>query len=479
MRSVVFGSGYVGLVTGACLADGGHHVVCVDVDAERVAALDRGEVPIWEPGLDELLARVRRPGGLEFTTDAPAALACAEAAFIAVGTPQGPDGAADLRFVDAVARTIGAHAVGELLVVDKSTVPVGTAARVQGIVDAELDRRFPRPEDWFPAPDLARPRVSVCSNPEFLKEGSAVADFKHGERIVIGTSCGRDERILREIYAPFNRQHEKIIAMDIASAELTKYAANAMLATRISFMNEIAAVAEATGADVEKVRVGVGSDPRIGYPFLYAGSGYGGSCFPKDVAALAHLAEASGCAPRILSAVEAVNRHQKTVLFRKLSALLPDLAGRTVAVWGLSFKPRTDDVREAVSLTLVPALLEAGARIRAYDPVARETFSAALGGPRSGLELVGSKDEAVQGAEALVVCTEWDEFRVFDPNALKSRMTGTVVVDGRNLWDPERLAAAGFAYASIGRATVGRATVGRAISDGARTRREEGRVRAH
>lgn len=442
MKIAIFGSGYVGLVTGACLADGGHHVTCIDVDPGRVESLQAGVCPIWEPGLEEMLRSNADQGRLEFTTSAQEGLAEAKVAFIAVGTPQSADGSADLRYVDSVARDVGRLVDHQLLVVDKSTVPVGTAERVQRIIDAGLAHRG------------VEHRVTVCSNPEFLKEGAAIQDFKHGERIVIGTSCALDERTMRDVYEPFNRQHEKILAMDIASAEMTKYAANAMLATKISFMNEIAAIAEATGADIEKIRVGIGSDSRIGYKFLYAGAGYGGSCFPKDVAALAHTARTTGCQPRILEAVDGVNAHQKTTMFHKLTDALPELDGATVAVWGLSFKPKTDDVREAPSLSLVRSLLEAGATVRAYDPVATDTFRAAFGPDAAAITFTESSFDALAGADALAICTEWEEFRVFDPDLLASRMRGRVIVDGRNLYEPARVADAGFSYSSIGRRTA-------------------------
>ncbi|WP_129360498.1 UDP-glucose dehydrogenase family protein [Rothia uropygioeca] len=446
MQIAVFGSGYVGLVTSACLADGGHEVTCVDVDAARVRRLQGGESPIFEPGLDRLLARNLENDRLHFTTDAGEALDGVEAVFIAVGTPQATDGSADLRAVDAVAQEIGRRANRDMLVINKSTVPVGTAARVGEAIRRELNQRYPEGES---------PRVGVASNPEFLKEGTAIADFKHGERVVIGTANDRDATVLREIYEPFNRQREKIIAMDVASAELTKYAANAMLAAKISLMNEIAGIAEATGADIEKVRLGVGSDSRIGQPFLYAGAGYGGSCFPKDIAALAHVARDAGRTPRMLKAVEDVNAEQKTLLFQKLSSLVPSLEGKIVAVWGLSFKPKTDDVREAPSLDVVRSLLAVGSTVRVYDPVAADSFRAAVGQDEGRVIYAETKEDSVEGADALVICTEWEEFRVFDTASLSRAMRGRVIVDGRNLYDPERVAEAGFVYASIGRTTTG------------------------
>ncbi|MGK4065874.1 UDP-glucose/GDP-mannose dehydrogenase family protein [Rothia sp. HC945] len=439
MRIAIFGSGYVGLVTGACLADGGHHVTCIDVDQSRVDMLRSGACPIWEPGLEDMIRANTAQGRLDFTEDAADGLRDARVAFIAVGTPQSPDGSADLTYVDAVARDIGRLAENRLLIANKSTVPVGTAARVRAIVNDALSHRE------------NRPKITVCSNPEFLKEGAAIQDFKHSERIVIGTSCPEDEQTMRDAYKPLNWQHEKILAMDVPSAELTKYAANAMLATKISFMNEIATIAEATGADVEKIRVGIGSDSRIGYPFLYAGAGYGGSCFPKDVAALAHTARATGCQPRILDAVGAVNATQKASLFRKLAKAVPSLQGATVAVWGLAFKPKTNDVREAPSLDLVRSLIEAGANVRAYDPVAMETFRSALGRQADQVVFTRGNLDALTGADALAICTEWEEFRMFDPDRLASRMRGRVIVDGRNLYDPSRVAEGGFHYISVGR----------------------------
>lgn len=439
MRIAIFGSGYVGLVTGACLADAGHHVTCIDVDPQRIELLRSGTCPIWEPGLDGMIRTNAEQGRLDFTDDASEGLFEAKVAFIAVGTPQNSDGSADLRSIDAAAQDIGNLTDHPLLVVNKSTVPVGTAERIQSLIDGAIGGRG------------AQHRVTVCSNPEFLKEGAAIQDFKHSERIVIGTSCADDERTMRDVYEPFNRQHEKILSMDIASAEMTKYAANAMLATKISFMNEIAGIAEATGADVEKIRVGIGSDSRIGYQFLYAGAGYGGSCFPKDVAALAHTARTVGCQPRILEAVDGVNTHQKTSIFRKLESLMPSMDGATVAVWGLSFKPKTDDVREAPSLVLVRSLLDAGAAVRAYDPVAVGTFRAALGTDAGPVVFTDNSFDALAGADALVICTEWEEFRVFDAELLASRMRGRVIVDGRNLYEPSRVAEGGFRYASIGR----------------------------
>ncbi|WP_237242805.1 UDP-glucose dehydrogenase family protein [Rothia nasimurium] len=441
MKIAIFGSGYVGLVTGACLADGGHHVTCVDIDQDRVQMLSEGKSPIWEPGLDQLLAANITKKRLQFTTNAEEALGGAEVAFIAVGTPQAEDGSADLKYVKAVATTIGQKASNNLLVVNKSTVPVGTAAVVQQIIDDQQKNN----SSVF--------KISVCSNPEFLKEGAAINDFKHGERIVIGCSSFEDEETMRRVYEPFNRQHDKILAMDIASAELTKYAANAMLATKISFMNEMAAIAEATGADIEKIRVGIGSDSRIGYKFLYAGAGYGGSCFPKDVAALAQTAKELNLKSAILDSVDNVNKGQKKILFNKLTQLVGDLEGKTVAVWGLAFKPKTDDVREAPALELVTSLVESDVKVQAYDPVATENFIRALGNIAEKVKFQSDAIDALDGADALVICTEWEEFRTFDSETLKQHMAGNIIVDGRNLYSTEETAAAGFVYASVGRKT--------------------------
>lgn len=441
MQIAVFGSGYVGLVTGACFADVGHDVVGVDINPQRVEDLNNGIVPIFEPGLDTLIASNREHGRLSFTGDAAEALDGRDLAYIAVGTPQSEDGSADLSYVLQVASTIGELATGDLVVVDKSTVPVGTAEQVQSVIDAKLAERG---VDY---------KVRVCSNPEFLKEGAAIEDFKHGARIVVGTDSAEVEAVMRECYEPYNRQQEKMIVMDIRSAELTKYAANAMLATKISFINEMANIAERTGADIEKVRVGIGSDPRIGYQFLYPGAGYGGSCFPKDVAALTWTARESGYEPEILKAVDAVNRFQKSRIGAKLAQHLGDFEGKTVAVWGLSFKPKTDDIRDAPALDLVRDLLDAGATVRAYDPIAAENFRSVFPGEER-LVLVDGKLDAVDGADALAICTEWEEFRTVDGEKMIETMPGRLVVDGRNLYPRARLSEAGFTYVTIGRPIV-------------------------
>ncbi|MDW5375420.1 UDP-glucose/GDP-mannose dehydrogenase family protein [Halomonas sp. HP20-15] len=439
MKITIFGTGYVGLVTGTCLADVGHDVLCVDVDTDKIARLERGELPIYEPGLEAMVRHTVAEGRLRFTTDAAAAVAFGTLQFIAVGTPPDEDGSADLQYVLAVARSIGEHMTDYKVVVDKSTVPVGTADKVHAEITATLAARG------------LQTAFDVCSNPEFLKEGAAIEDFARGARIVVGTESPRVRTLMRECYAPYNRNHEKLIFMDVRSAELTKYAANAMLATKISFMNEIANLAERLGADIEQVRHGIGSDPRIGYHFIYPGCGYGGSCFPKDVQALARTASEIGYRSELLEAVEAVNNRQKTTLFTKLSqAFDGSLAGKTVAVWGLAFKPNTDDMREAPSRTLMEALWAAGARVRAFDPEAMAECRR-LYGERDDLVLVDGREQAVSGADALVICTEWKAFRSIDFAWLKAQLATPVVVDGRNLYDPEAVKAAGLLYFAVGR----------------------------
>ncbi|MBA3980999.1 MAG: UDP-glucose 6-dehydrogenase [Alcanivorax sp.] len=439
MNITIFGTGYVGLVTGTCLADAGHNVLCVDVDEAKVTALKQGQIPIYEPGLAPMVSRNVKEGRLGFTTDAAEGVNFGTLQFIAVGTPPDEDGSADMKYVLAVANTIGEHMQDYKLVVNKSTVPVGTADRVREAVAGALAARG------------ATLDFDVCSNPEFLKEGAAIEDFTKGARIVVGTDSEKVEALMRECYAPYNRHHEKLIFMDIRSAELTKYAANAMLATKISFMNEMANLAERLGADIEHVRHGIGSDPRIGYHFIYPGCGYGGSCFPKDVQALERIARGVGYEAQILAAVEAVNHRQKETLFTKLSAAFDgDLKGRNIAVWGLSFKPNTDDMREAPSRTLMEAVWAAGGRITAYDPEAmKETRR--IYGEREDLTLVEDRKAALQGADALVICTEWKEFRVMDFATLKKTLKTPVLVDGRNLFDPETVKAAGLMYYAVGR----------------------------
>lgn len=440
MRITVFGAGYVGLVTAACFAEVGNDVVVVDVDAQRIAQLRKGSCPIYEPGLPELLERGRLSGKLAFTASAEEGVAHGEYLLIAVGTPPDEDGSADLRHVLAVARSIGEHLErGGTIVVIKSTVPVGTHREVRETIAGMLSKRG-RALDF-----------AVVSNPEFLKEGAAVQDFQRPDRIVIGCESSEALQRMRALYAPFNRSHERIVAMDPASAELTKYAANAMLATRISFMNEIAALAERVGADIEQVRIGIGSDPRIGFSFLYAGAGFGGSCFPKDLRALSHLARSHGLQSRILDAVIEVNERQKLRLFQMIERFFAgQLRGRTVAVWGLAFKPGTDDIREAPSRTLLEALWQAGARVRAYDPAAAKAIAAHYG-PQPALTLCSSAEEAVEGADVLAIVTEWKIFWSPDYARLASVLRERAVFDGRNILDPEAAARAGLRYFGIGR----------------------------
>jgi UDPglucose 6-dehydrogenase len=439
MRVTVFGSGYVGLVTGACLAEVGNHVVCVDVDAAKIETLNNGGVPIYEPGLEEMVTRNREAGRLVFTTDAAQGVAHGLFQFIAVGTPPDEDGSADLRYVLAVASTIAEHMDGYRVVVDKSTVPVGTADRVSEQVGKSLAARG------------ARFEFDVVSNPEFLKEGAAIEDFMKPDRVIVGTDNPRTAELMRELYAPFNRNHERVLVMDVRSAELTKYAANAMLATKISFMNELANIAERVSADIEKVRIGIGSDPRIGYQFIYPGCGYGGSCFPKDVRALEQTALAVGYTPHVLHAVEAVNNRQKEFLFDKINAFFEgQLAGKTIALWGLAFKPNTDDMREASSRTLMELLWQAGAKVRAFDPVAAEE-AGRIYGTRDDLCLCPSADAALEGADALAVVTEWIEFRSPDFARIGAALKHPVLFDGRNIYDPKTVSQAGLNYFSVGR----------------------------
>ncbi len=442
MRITIFGSGYVGLVTGACLADAGNHVVCVDVDAAKIERLNRGEVPIHEPGLDELIERNMAKGRLKFTTDAAAGVEHGLFQMIAVGTPPDEDGSADLRHVLSVARTIGTHIKEYRVVITKSTVPVGTADKVRAALNETLSTRTDRPE------------FDVVSNPEFLKEGAAIGDFMRPDRVVVGTDNARVTELMRALYEPFTRSRDRLIVMDVKSSELTKYAANAMLATKISFMNEIANLAERVGADVEKVRVGIGSDARIGYSFIYPGVGYGGSCFPKDVQALERSAKAVGYEPLILSAVEAVNARQKTVLFDKIARHFDGkLDGRTVAVWGLAFKPNTDDMREAPSRVLIEALWAAGARVRAYDPVAMQEATR-IYGARADFTLCETMEQALAGADALAIVTEWQEFRSPDFDSIRTALKTPVIFDGRNLYDPALVSRFGLTYYAIGRSVT-------------------------
>jgi UDPglucose 6-dehydrogenase len=439
MKVTVFGSGYVGLVTGACLAEVGNHVMCVDIDPAKIDLLNDGGVPIYEPGLEEMVARNREAGRLQFTTDAKTGVDFGLFQFIAVGTPPDEDGSADLQYVLAVAESIASHMDRFKIVIDKSTVPVGTADKVSAKIAETLAAR------------QADIEFDVVSNPEFLKEGAAIDDFMKPDRIVVGTENPRSIEAMRDLYAPFNRNHERVIFMDVRSAELTKYAANAMLATKISFMNELSNLAEILGADIEKVRVGIGSDPRIGYQFIYPGCGYGGSCFPKDVKALVKTALGVDYNPQLLQAVEDVNMRQKELLFRKISDYFQgDLAGKTVAIWGLAFKPNTDDMREASSRTLMEQLWDAGASVRAFDPVAHEE-ARRIYGERSDLVICESADEALEGADTLAVVTEWIEFRSPEFEHIAAKLKYPALFDGRNLYDPQAVNAAGMHHFSIGR----------------------------
>jgi UDPglucose 6-dehydrogenase len=443
MKLSIVGTGYVGLVTGACFAEMGNTVTCVDKDTAKIQALLAGRVPIYEPGLPELVEANRRAERLRFTASLPEAMAGSAIHFIAVGTPPNPDGSADLSQVLNVAREIGRHVSADCLVVSKSTVPVGTADQVRSIIDGELAHRG------------AKLRVEVVSNPEFLKEGDAVNDFMRPERIVVGAGSEDAVEQMRALYAPFTRSHERLLAMGVRDAEMTKYAANAMLATRISFMNEIAGLCEGLGVDVEQVRRGIGSDSRIGYAFIYPGAGYGGSCFPKDVKALIHMAESNGFAPQVLRAVEARNQAQKQRLFEKIKQRLgAKVRDSTIGIWGLAFKPGTDDLRDAPSVTLIQRLLDAGARVKAYDPVAAEAARRQLPAAwlESGrLELSAHQYEAVANADALALVTEWKPFRHPDFEAMRRLMHLPIIFDGRNQYDPRQVRAAGFEYFGIGR----------------------------
>jgi UDPglucose 6-dehydrogenase len=443
MRITIFGSGYVGLVTGACLADAGNQVLMVDVDERKTAMLQRGEVPIHEPSLDSLIKRSADAGRLRFTTNAQEGVDHGLFQLIAVGTPPDEDGSADLRYVLAVARTIGEYMNDYKVVVTKSTVPVGTADKVRAAVRESLEKRHTRAD------------FDMVSNPEFLKEGAAIADFMKPDRVVVGTDSERATELMRSLYEPFTRNRDRMIVMDVRSAELTKYAANAMLATKISFMNELANLAERFGADIESVRIGLGSDPRIGYAFIYPGVGYGGSCFPKDVQALQRSAQDVGYDAHILAAVESVNTRQKQVLFNKIKAHFGELRGKTLSLWGLAFKPNTDDMREAASRALMEALWSAGVKVRAYDPVAN-LECLRIYGNRADLTLCKTAPEALEGADALAIVTEWQEFRSPDFEHIKRTLRSPVIFDGRNLYDPKQMAQAGFSYYAIGRGkTIG------------------------
>jgi UDPglucose 6-dehydrogenase len=439
MRLTIFGSGYVGLVTGACMAEMGNHVVCVDIDEKKIGRLNAGEVPIYEPGLDAYVKRNREAGRLVFTTDVQQGVDHGLFQFIAVGTPPDEDGSADLRHVLAVAKSIGQHMNDYRIIVDKSTVPVGTADKVRETIQAALAERG------------VTQVFDVVSNPEFLKEGAAIGDFMKPDRIIVGTDNPRTTELLRALYEPFNRNHDRLISMDVRSAELTKYAANAMLAAKISFMNELANIAEKFGADIENVRLGIGSDPRIGYSFIYPGVGYGGSCFPKDVRALSRSASAEGYDAVLLDSVEAVNNRQKHRLFERIAAHYDGkLEGKTIALWGLSFKPKTDDMRDAPSRVLMESLWNAGASVRAYDPEAMEE-TRRLYPDANGLALCKTALEAVAGADALAIVTEWQEFRSPDFPLLKQELKDSVIFDGRNLYDPRMVEGLGLSYYGIGR----------------------------
>ena len=439
MNITVYGSGYVGLVSAACLAEVGNQVVCMDVDSARIDRLNQGEVPIYEPGLEDLVHNNMEQGKIEFTTDLEKAVKHGLYQVIAVGTPPDEDGSADLQYVLAVAESIGSHMDEYKIIINKSTVPVGTAEKVRDKVNSVLSGRSKTVE------------FDVVSNPEFLKEGAAIDDFMKPDRIIIGTDNPRTTELLRMLFTPFNRNHDRIIAMDIPSAELTKYAANAMLATKISFMNEMANIAERVGADIEHVRKGIGSDHRIGFQFIYPGCGYGGSCFPKDVQALHRTAKAMGYDALILDAVEATNYRQKEKLFEKISGhYRGDVKGKVFALWGLSFKPRTDDMREAPSRRLLERLIKEGARVKAYDPVAMDE-ARHLYGDLEGFELCETAEDALQGADALAIVTEWKNFWSPDFTMLASSLADKVIFDGRNLYEPATVKPFGLTYYAIGR----------------------------
>lgn len=439
MKITVIGTGYVGLVTGTCLAEVGNEVLCLDVDPNKIEMLKAGGIPIYEPGLEDMVKRNVAAGRLHFTTDIEESVKFGQIQFIAVGTPPDEDGSADLQYVVAAARNIGRHMTDYKLVVDKSTVPVGTADRVKAALAEELAQRG------------VAIGFNVASNPEFLKEGAAVDDFMKPDRIVIGTDSEHATALLRQLYAPFQRNRDRLTVMDVKSAELTKYAANAMLATRISFMNELAVLAEKLGADIEQVRHGIGSDPRIGYQFLYAGCGYGGSCFPKDVQALRRTAQENGIPLRVLDAVEEANDAQKQILVNKLTARLgTDLKGKRFAMWGLAFKPNTDDMREAPSRSMLEALWSMGASVSAYDPAAMEE-TRRIYGERADLLLVDSPMDALKGADALLIVTEWKVFRSPNFDTMKALLNAPLIFDGRNLYEPQAMREMGFDYLPIGR----------------------------
>lgn len=439
MKITIFGTGYVGLVTGTCLAEVGHQVLCVDIDADKIEKLKQGIIPIFEPGLANMVKENFENGHLSFTTDSKEAVEYGDLQFIAVGTPPDEDGSADLQYVLQVAETVATHMTTPKVVVTKSTVPVGTADKVTAKISETLDTRNSTLE------------FDVASNPEFLKEGTAVSDFMKPDRIIVGSQNENTRMLMRELYAPFNRNHDKLMFMDVRSAELTKYAANCMLATKISFMNEMANLAETLGADIEAVRKGIGSDPRIGYHFIYPGIGYGGSCFPKDVKALIHTADTLNKNSRLLEAVEDVNNRQKEVLFNKINNYFKgDLKGKTIAIWGLAFKPNTDDMREAPSRVLMEQLWNAGAKVQAFDPEAMEETKR-IYGEREDLTLCETKQVTLDSADALAICTEWKYFRAPDFDEIKSALTNPVIFDGRNMYEPEIIKNYGLDYFAIGR----------------------------
>jgi UDPglucose 6-dehydrogenase len=453
MNISIFGTGYVGLVSGACLAEVGHNVVCTDVDPIKIEKLKKGLLPIWEPGLEAIVKRNVTEGRLHFTSDASYAVQHGHVQFIAVGTPSNEDGSANLQYVMAVTKIIAGKMKDHKIIVNKSTVPVGTADKAHACVAKVLGERGKKVS------------FDIVSNPEFLKEGAAIDDFLKPDRIIVGTESERAQTVMSELYKPFNRKHERTIFMSVRSAELTKYAANAMLATKISFMNEMANLAERLGADIEEVRKGIGSDPRIGYNFIYPGCGYGGSCFPKDVKALTNTAQQVGYDAQLLQAVEKINNFQKTTLFSKLALHFggeSQLSNKKIAVWGLAFKPNTDDMREAPSRTLMEALWASGAIVQAYDPVSMEEAER-IYGEQAGLILCGDKYAALQGADALVICTEWQQFRAPDFNEMATRMQSKVIVDGRNLYLPQYLKAEEWIYYSVGRAALSSATAHRVV----------------
>lgn len=451
MNISVIGSGYVGLVSSACFSQMGNSVICVDVDEKKIDSLKNGVVPIYEPGLEQMVLDNYKRGALDFTTDIQQAMIDSQITFIAVGTPMSEDGSADLQYVLAVAKSIGQYMQNYLVIVDKSTVPVGTADQVKETIQAELDKRIEGATDEALKNKLQQLTFDVVSNPEFLKEGAAIDDFMKPDRVVIGAENEKAMNIMHELYAPFMKNHDRFIGMDVRSAEMTKYTANAMLATKISFMNEISNICERVGADVNKVRNGIGSDSRIGYSFIYPGCGYGGSCFPKDVQALAKTAKSYGYTPRILNAVEAVNYDQKLVMATKvINYFGEDLKGKTFAVWGLAFKPETDDMREASAITIINNLTDRGAKVVAYDPKARHEAESFYLKSNERVSYVDSKYEALLDADALILVTEWQEFRSPDFDEIKKLLKTPAFFDGRNLYDKDRMKDMGFEYFQIG-----------------------------